>query len=141
MGYRVTVAESPAAVAEACRLIVTTTPAEAPLLTAAMVRPGTHITAMGSDTPEKCELDPALLARADAVVADSRAQAGTRGEIFQAVRAGALTLDRVVELGEVLSGRAPGRTGAADITIADLTGVAIQDIVIAKAVLEGLKEG
>ena len=141
MGYSVTVAESPAAVAEACRIIVTTTPAEAPLLTADMVRPGTHITAMGSDTPEKCELDPALLARADVVVGDSRAQAGTRGEIFQAVSAGALTLDRVVELGEVLSGRAPGRTRAADITIADLTGVAIQDIVIAKAVLEGLKEG
>jgi ornithine cyclodeaminase len=140
MGYHVTVAQSPAAVADACRLIVTTTPAETPLLTAAMVRPGTHITAMGSDTPEKCEVDPALLARADAVVADSRAQAGTRGEIFQAMKAGVLTLDRVVELGEVLSGRAPGRTGASDITVADLTGVAIQDIVIAKAVLEGLKE-
>jgi ornithine cyclodeaminase len=56
------------------------------------------------------------------------------------VKAGALRLDSVVELGEVLSGRAPGRTGASDITIADLTGVAIQDIVIAKAVLEGLRE-
>ncbi|MCP3956989.1 MAG: ornithine cyclodeaminase family protein, partial [bacterium] len=58
-------------VAGTCGLIVTTTPSTEPLLDADAIRPGTHITAMGSDTAEKQELDAAILARADLVVADS----------------------------------------------------------------------
>jgi len=106
---------------------------------AADIRPGTHVTAMGSDTPEKTELDPDLLALADLVVADSRAQCLVRGEIHHAIAAGRIDPARVVELGEVIMGCAVGRRSDEAITITDLTGVAVQDIAIAKAVLARIK--
>ncbi len=139
-GFSVEAAASPAALAARCRLIVTTTPAVTPLLTAADIRPGTHINAMGSDTPHKQELDAAILARAERVVADSRAQAQLRGEIFRACAAGLLDLGRVAEIGEVIAGRAAGRTQADEITVFDSTGVAVQDIKIAAAVAARLAE-
>ena len=61
----------------------------------------------------------------------------SRGEVYQAVERGALALDRVVELGAVLQGGAAGRTADDQITIADLTGVAVQDLAIASAVWAG----
>ncbi len=117
-----------------CNLIVTTTPATTPILSAADLRPGVHITAVGSDTPHKQELDAHILARADVVIADSIAQCLARGEIHQAIRAGLLDQAAVVELGDVIAGRAAGRTNDEQITIVDLTGVAVQDIEIARAV-------
>ncbi len=131
-GYSLRFAESPVQIARSCQLIVTTTPATAPLLDA--VGPGTHVTAVGSDTAEKQELSPALMAAADVVAVDSRAQAGSRGEVFRAVSAGALDMSRVLELGEVIGGERPGRTHAQQITVVDLTGVATQDIAIATAI-------
>lgn len=133
-GFRVEAATSAADLAARCRLIVTTTPAAAPLLFAQDIRPGTHITAIGSDTPHKQELDAAILAKADRVIADSRAQAQLRGEIHKALDAGAIDASRIVEIGDVIAGRAPGRTAPAQITVFDSTGVAVQDIKIAAAV-------
>lgn len=128
------IAESPGAVAGKCSLIVTATPAKEPLLEAGDIRPGTHITAMGSDTAEKIELDPEILGRADLVVVDSLSQSETRGEVFRAVEAGALKRSSVTELGSVISGRVKGRTSDDQITVCDLTGVAVQDLMIAEAV-------
>jgi len=102
------------------------------------VRPGTHITAMGSDTPDKNEIDPAILGRADVVVADSISQCLERGEIFHAIEAGTLARDRLVELGNVIADPSLGRISDSQITVADLTGVAIQDIQISKAVYRAL---
>jgi len=121
-------------VTRSCSLIVTATPSKVPLLKADDIRPGIHITAVGSDTPEKMELEPELLARADIVVADSLAQSESRGEVFRAAQAGALDRDRVVEFGRVIEDPALGRRNDEQITVADLTGVAVQDIQIAKAV-------
>ncbi|TGT46320.1 ornithine cyclodeaminase family protein [Mesorhizobium sp. M8A.F.Ca.ET.165.01.1.1] len=134
MGYTARAVASPAEVASCAQLIVTTTASRQPYLLASFVKPGTHITAMGSDTPEKSELDPMLLRNASMVVADSIQQCLLRGEIHTAIAAGAIDGDRVVELGNVISGKA-GRRSRADITVADLTGVAVQDIMIAKAVV------
>ena len=120
--------------ASTCDLIVTTTSATAPLLGADMVRRGTHVTAMGSDDHGKQELDAELLGAADVVVADSRAQCVDHGECRAAVEAGRITEEAIVELGEVIEDPSLGRTGADQITVADLTGVAIQDIQIAKMV-------
>lgn len=138
LGFSTDVAETPAALAARANLIVTTTAAHRPILHAADIRPGTHITAMGSDTPDKSELEPALLGRADRVVADSLAQCRERGEISHALKAGVLTADAIVELGAVVADPVRGRPSEDAITIADLTGVAVQDIVIAKAVVERL---
>ncbi len=135
-GFVVEVAPTPAHVAAACDLVVTTTPSTEPLLHAADIRPGTHITAIGSDTTEKQELAPDVLAKADVVVADSLEQCRTRGEIARAVAAGAIALDKAIELGALLAGEATGRTSPDQITVFDSTGVAVQDIAIATAVAD-----
>jgi len=117
-----------------CNLIITTTPATTPLLYASDLQSGVHITAVGADTPYKQELDAAILGQADLVVADSIAQCLLRGEIHQALKAGKLAEHQLVELGHIIAGKAQGRTSDQQITIADLTGVAVQDIKIAEAV-------
>jgi ornithine cyclodeaminase len=137
-GFDVTVAHSVDELGAACDLIVTTTPSDRPLLLREHVRPGTHITAVGADTPEKQELDPLIVEEADLVVADSVQHCTTRGEISHVLRRGRLRLESVVELGDVLSGRAPGRRSAEAITVADLTGLAVQDLQIATFMIERL---
>jgi len=119
-----------------CNLIVATTPSTEPLLAAEGLRPGTHITAVGSDTPYKRELDADILQRADVVVADSIEQCLVRGEIYQAIKTGRIAQEDVLELGDVIAGHVDGRTSEEQITVADLTGVAVQDIKIAEAVFE-----
>ncbi|WP_120632717.1 ornithine cyclodeaminase family protein [Ruegeria sp. EL01] len=141
MGYQVTVSQTLDELCDRSRLIVTTTPSEQPLLKAPMIRPGTHITAIGADTPEKTEIAPEILALADVVIADSLTQCELRGEIWQALRAGVLHKGKAVELGNVISGQSSGRENEDQITVADLTGVAVQDIAIAKAVLRQLASG
>ena len=115
-----------------CKLIVTTTSAREPLIGPDQVRPGTHITAMGSDDHGKRELDAGVLGKADIVVADSISQCVDHGECLHAVNAGVIVEGDIVELGRLISDPALGRTNDEQITVADLTGVAIQDIQAAK---------
>lgn len=133
-GYNIETTMEAGEVAESCNLIVTATPSQAPLLQADQIRPGTHITAMGSDTAEKQELDPEILAKADRVVADSIDQSRSRGEIFQARKTGVIDDNRILELGKVIKNKELQRTSDEQITVADLTGVAVQDIQICKIV-------
>lgn len=137
-GYNIQTTLETNDVASNCNLIVTATPSKSPLLKARQIQRGTHITAMGSDTHEKIELDPQILKNADIVVADSIEQCLTRGEISQAIRAGVLKKEDVVELGNVIVQQELQRSSEDQVTIADLTGVAIQDIQISKAVYEAL---
>ncbi len=125
-------------IAENCNLIITATPTKTPLLESDQIRKGTHITAMGSDTPEKNELDPHILEKADIVVGDSLEQCKSRGEIFKAVSAGVMKMEKPVELGMVIAGKAAKRTSDDQITVADLTGVAVQDIRITVGVYKAL---
>ena len=138
MGYEANVIENLNDLCKVSQIIVTTTPATSPLLKREMITPGTHITAMGSDTSDKCELSPDILDLADIVAADSIEQAIQRGEIFQALKAGKCNKDKLVELGSIIIDPSKGRTNDQQITIADLSGVAIQDIMIAKAVTDKL---
>jgi ornithine cyclodeaminase len=113
-------------------VVVTTTPARTPILRAEWLRPGQHVTAMGSDQHGKNELEPACLARADRYVPDRQSQTRALGELRSAIEAGVVDGDRVFpELGAVVAGTAQGRTSDAEITIADLTGTGVQDTVIA----------
>jgi ornithine cyclodeaminase len=141
MGFAVTVAATPAAVAAVADLIVTTTPSQSPLLRAADLRPGMHITGIGADSEGKQELDAEVFARADLVVTDAIAQALVRGDISHALKTGTIGAARVVQLGDIVTGAAAGRSSESQITIADLTGVAVQDIEIAKAVLAVIEAG
>jgi ornithine cyclodeaminase len=113
-------------------ILVTATPARQALVSAAWLRPGMHVTALGSDGPGKQELDPGCLARADLVVTDRRSQCVRLGELQHAVAAGLLREEDVhANLGEIVAGRKSGRTDGTQITIADLTGVGFQDTAIA----------
>ena len=138
LGYNIQTTLNAADVAATCNLIVTATTAQSPLLSAADIRPGTHITAVGSDTPEKIELDPYLLQKADLIVADSIEQCLIRGEIYHALKAGLIQKDNLLELGNVINHPKLSRQSDDQITIADLTGVAVQDIQITKAVYQAL---
>jgi ornithine cyclodeaminase len=138
LGYDVRTTREAEQVPASCSLIVTATPSKSPLLKAEWIRPGTHVTAMGSDTHEKIELDPQILAQADIVVSDSISQSKTRGEIFRATRAGVLNRQDLIELGAVIQNPSLRRQDDKQISVADLTGVAVQDIQIAKAVYENL---
>ena len=113
-------------------VIVTTTPASEPILRADWLRPGHHVTAMGSDQPGKCELEPECLACANLYVADRVSQTRLMGELRAALAAGsAPDPDSIPELGDIVLGRHPGRTDPDQITIADLTGTGVQDTAIA----------
>ena len=133
-GLDIQVAETLDDLASQCNLIVTTTSAKSPLIRADQVRKGTHITAMGSDDDGKQELEAALLAKADLVVADSVSQCGQYGECLHAIQGGLIEEGSILELGQVIKDSAIGRTSEDQITVADLTGVAIQDIQIAKMI-------
>ena len=134
-GYQITTKMNMNDVIDCCQLIVTCTPSESFLINA--VRPGTHITAIGSDTVNKRELSSDVMLQADLIVADSKAQSQMRGEIYQALKDGN-SLDNITELGQIISGKDKGRFNQDHVTIADLTGVAVQDIQISKAVLKNL---
>ena len=139
LGFSVETTRNPDDVAATCNLIVTTTPATEPLIRMAALNPsGVHITAMGSDTPHKQEVEAAVVAAADLVVADSIPQCLARGEIYKALGNSDLKEDALVELGQIILRHHPGREEEDQLTIADLTGVAVQDIAITKAVFEGL---
>lgn len=133
-GFHIEISEDIGEIQKECRLIVTTTPSHTPLLLVKHLQKGTHITAVGSDTPDKQELDPEILGAADLVVADSIEQCLLRGEIHQAMKAGHLEENQILELGKVISGSIVGRESEDQITVADLTGVAVQDMAIAEAV-------
>ncbi|MGF9756449.1 ornithine cyclodeaminase family protein [Microvirga sp. 0TCS3.31] len=135
-GFFVEAARSPAEVALRCRLIVTATASQEPLLRWSDIQPGTHITAIGADSADKQELDPAIIQRADLVVTDSRAQGRSRGELWHAYRADDAGMSRIVEIGEIVSEMATGRTAAEQVTVSTFSGLAVQDIAIASAVLD-----
>ena len=134
LGFSSRVTATAGEAARGAQLVVTATPSVAPLLHASDIGPGTHITAVGADSAHKQELAADLLAMADLIVADSLAQCRERGELRRAPAGGY----RLAELGDVIAGRSAGRLSQGEVTVADLTGVAVEDIAIAKAVLARL---
>jgi ornithine cyclodeaminase len=121
------------------RVIVTATASTTALIKAAWVAPGTHITSVGTGSPEKLELEPELLKKADKLIADRLVQTARYGNLHHAIAAGVLTPEQVYgELGDLAAGRLAGREQPGEITVADLTGVGVQDAAIAAVVVEAL---
>ena len=123
-------------IAETCDLIITTTPSKTPLLKIDNLKKGTLIIAVGSDSPGKQELDEKILQDADYIVADSIVQCIDRGEISHGIKNKIIDQSDITELGNIIGTDNTVRCGEGQITVADLTGVAVQDIQIAKAVYE-----
>jgi ornithine cyclodeaminase len=118
---------------DACRqadIVVTATPARAPLFSADWIRPGTHVASMGSDAAGKQELPPELFERA-ALFCDHPAQAVVMGDLqhFGGDRA------RIRALGDVILGRAVGRTSPDQITVFDSSGIALQDLTMGRSLI------
>jgi ornithine cyclodeaminase len=131
-GLEVRVAADAEEVCRAADLLITATPARAPFVRAAWLKPGQHITALGADSPGKQELDAECLARADLVVVDRVSQCARFGELSHTIAAGLLTeADVTAQLGEIVCGKVAGRTTPAQISVCDLTGVGFQDTAIA----------
>ncbi|NNC23472.1 ornithine cyclodeaminase family protein [Salinisphaera sp. USBA-960] len=116
-------------------VIITITSCNEPLLDASQIRPGTHLACMGTDTAGKQEIDHRILTNAR-VFTDEPAQAATLGECQHAVAAGALTVDDITAVGGVITGDSPGRATDADITVFDGTGVGLQDLAVARRVVD-----
>jgi len=137
-GFEIGIAGSPDELAEHSSLIVTATPSRSPHFRASSVHRGAHITALGADGPGKQELDPELFTHATVRAVDSRRQCAEYGDSSFAVRAGMIKPEHLIELGQIVMDRELGRKHDREITIADLTGVAVQDIQIAKLALRKL---
>lgn len=126
---------SPAEAVGGADLVVTTTPSRAPLVKASWLKKGVHITAVGSDGPEKQELEPEVLAAADLIYCDSVKQCLRLGEVHHALEKKAITRGKISgELGEIILGKKPGRFGDEQITVADLTGLGAEDAAAAAVV-------
>lgn len=112
--------------------IITITPATSPIIKRDWVRPGTHISCVGADMEGKQEIESALDAAARLYV-DDRAQSVASGELEVAVKEGAISADDIVaELGEVIVGKATGRTSDEQVTLFDTSGIAVQDLAASK---------
>lgn len=125
-------AATSAAEALACEVVITVTPGSEVLYAEGSLEPGQHVSLMGADGPGKAEMAIAELRRAH-LFCDDWEQASHGGELTAAVESGVIGRDDVTELGAVLVGNAHGRRSAGDITLFDSTGLAIQDLAIAKA--------
>jgi len=136
LGLPVLSVDSPREAVSQADVVVTATPSRAPIVDSTMIRPGTHINAIGADAPGKQELDAALTASAKLVV-DRLAQCRSSGELQHALRQGLMEESEVhSEIGAILCGAAPGRTSTSEITIFDATGVAALDIAVTALVYE-----
>lgn len=116
-------------------VILTITSSFAAILGAGQVSPGTHLACMGTDTKGKQEVDPALLARAS-VFTDEVAQSITIGEAQHAVAQGLIAPDAITQIGHVINGTHPGRRSPEEITLFDGTGIGLQDLAVAAAVVD-----
>ena len=134
-GFQVFSAQSVTELCKHCNLIVTTTSAQKALINVKDVQQGTHITAVGADAPGKQELDPEIFRLADICVVDSKSQSLDHGETYHPYQAGIVNEKDLVELGDVISDLQWQRQSEEQITVTDLTGISVQDIQIAKSVL------
>jgi len=136
LGIPVEAAADPAEAALSSDIVVTCTPSRKPFLRADDIRPGTFVAAVGADSPDKQELDPAILAAAT-VVADNLDQCASIGELHHALDAGLISKSAVhAELSDLAAGRNRGRSSPEEITLFDSTGTALQDAAAAARIYE-----
>lgn len=119
----------------AADLLATVTTAKEPILSADWLKPGVHINAVGSHRPDFREIDGATIKRAKLVVDSLEAVKSECGDFLLAIREGAIAEDHVTaEIGEVLAGSKPGRTGTEEMTLYKSVGIALQDVATAQLV-------
>ncbi|MBI2059613.1 MAG: ornithine cyclodeaminase family protein [Nitrospirae bacterium] len=131
-GPPIVTCKSPGDCTRTADVITTTTPSRAPVVWMPDIKPGTHINAMGADAKGKQELDPHIL-KAAKIIIDDWGQTPHSGEVNVALSQGRISQsDLRATIGEVLRGVKPGREKPEDITVFDSTGLAVQDLAVAK---------
>lgn len=139
-GAKVILCDTVEEAADGADIIITSTPSKQFIVPANVIKPGVHIVAVGADMPGKNEIDPQIFKNAK-IVNDNKAQCFGRGETRNALIAGIIEeADIYAEIGEIVLGKKPGRTGDDEITIFDTTGMAVQDNVTAMNVYRMAKE-
>lgn len=139
LDFPVTAAHNLRSAALASDVVVTCTPSKKPLLFDGFLRPGAFLSAIGADSEEKQELDPALMAAAT-IVTDVTEQCAAFGDLHHALQSGLVKrADVCAELGEIVAGRKPGRRSEEEIIVFDSTGTAMQDVAAAAVVYEKAK--
>ncbi|MDH3219371.1 MAG: cyclodeaminase [Gammaproteobacteria bacterium] len=132
LGMEVTACADVASATANADIIVTTTPSTRPILMAQHVTSGQHVTAMGSDSEHKNEIDPEIVARTAQYFCDRLSQVRVLGELHHAIEKQLVAPSaEFPELGQVIAQQLPGRRDSTDITLCDLTGTGIQDTAIA----------
>src|SRR5262245_6565524 len=144
-GIRLVAAASPAQALAGADIVCAATTSRTPIFADADLAPGVHINAVGSYTPDACEVPQETVRRA-LVVVDSRTAAGQEaGDLIQPLEAGLIDRNHIhAELGEIVLGRRPGRADERQITFFKSVGLAAQDAVAARHALanaRGLKLG
>src|SRR5215211_4341616 len=123
-----------------CDVVTCVTPGTEYVVSQSDLRPGLHLNMLGADGPGKAEADPGAVTRC-VLFCDDWEQASHGGELTGAVEAGLVGREQVTELGEVLTGSAPGRSDPDAVTLFDSTGLAIQDLALCLALLEAHRAG
>jgi ornithine cyclodeaminase/alanine dehydrogenase-like protein (mu-crystallin family) len=139
LGIRCTPQASAEAAVDGAALVLTVTPARAPIVDADAISKNATVIAVGADGPDKQELEAKLLARAGKVVVDRLSQCSQLGELHHAIASGLMAeTDVYAELGDVVAGNEAGREGD-ELIVCDLTGVGAQDAAIAEAAWSALE--
>ena len=135
-GVRAVRVDDPNEAIEGADIIITATNSPTPVFDGSQVKPGTHVTGVGSYTLDMREVDTALVQRARIIVDQREAVMEEAGDIVGPIRDGVVDETVIVaEIGEVVLGRLPGRTADSEITFFKSVGNAVQDIAVAARVL------
>jgi ornithine cyclodeaminase len=132
---------TPEEVVRGSDIIVTITSSATPLFTGDCVEPGTHINAVGANSLARRELDEATVVRSSMVVVDTiPAALREAGDLMPALEKGRLHVPQLIELGEIVAGKTSGRATPTQITLFESQGLAVQDVMVASAVVEAARE-
>ncbi|HXD63676.1 MAG TPA: ornithine cyclodeaminase family protein [Solirubrobacteraceae bacterium] len=123
-----------------CDVVCCVTPGAQPVIDVGDLRAGLHLNMLGADGPGKAEATIGAVASCR-LFCDEWHQASHGGELTGVIEAGLVARDQVTELGDVLAGEAPGRPGPAAVTLFDSTGLAIQDLAVARAAYDAWRAG
>jgi ornithine cyclodeaminase/alanine dehydrogenase-like protein (mu-crystallin family) len=137
----VSAADSAEAAVRDVDIVITSTTSTTPVLEGRWLKPGMHINAIGANFPNKRELDDEAVRRSHVIAADSRAQSKMEaGDLMRFFGEDDSRWSAVLELAEIVAGKAPGRTSPEQITLFRSNGIAIEDIVVAGHIYELARE-
>jgi ornithine cyclodeaminase len=132
-GFAMEAVETAAAAVHDADIVITVTNAHEPVLRREWIAPGTHINAVGSSTPSHCEIEPALMGQASLFVDRRESTLNESGDYLSAFRAGLVSPASLrAEIGELVIGAHPGRSGPAEVTLFKSLGMALEDVAAAR---------